>query len=44
MATALKNLSDYNKENIPNGADFKVGIVVSEWNDTDGDNIGDNFD
>ena len=33
MATALKNLSDYNKENIPNGADFKVGIVVSEWND-----------
>lgn len=33
MATALKNLSDYNKENIPSGADFKVGIVVSEWND-----------
>jgi 6,7-dimethyl-8-ribityllumazine synthase len=33
VATALKNLSDYNKENIPNGADFKVGIVVSEWND-----------
>lgn len=34
MASALKNLSDYNKENIPNGADFKVGIVVSEWNDS----------
>ncbi len=34
MATALKNLSVYTKENIPNGADFKVGIVVSEWNDT----------
>ncbi len=33
MATALKNLSDYNKENIPSGADFKVGIVISEWND-----------
>jgi 6,7-dimethyl-8-ribityllumazine synthase len=33
VATALKNLSDYNKESIPNGADFKVGIVVSEWND-----------
>jgi len=33
VATALKNLSAYNKENIPNGADFKVGIVVSEWND-----------
>ena len=34
MATYLKNLSDYNKENIPNGADFKIGIVVSEWNDS----------
>ncbi len=33
MATAGKNLSEYNKESIPNGADFKVGIVVSEWND-----------
>ncbi|MDD2983561.1 MAG: 6,7-dimethyl-8-ribityllumazine synthase [Crocinitomicaceae bacterium] len=34
MATALKNLSVYSKDNIPNGADFKVGIVVSEWNDS----------
>lgn len=33
MATSLKNLSAYNKETIPNGADFKIGIVVSEWND-----------
>ena len=32
MATANKNLSDYQKDEIPNGADFKVGIVVSEWN------------
>ena len=39
MATALKNLSDYNKESIPNGADFKVGIVVSEWNDTITNNL-----
>ena len=39
MATALKNLSDYNKENIPSGADFKVGIVVSEWNDTITNNL-----
>ena len=39
MATALKNLSDYNKENIPNGADFKVGIVVSEWNETITNNL-----
>lgn len=34
MATALKNLSEYDKNSIPNGADFKVGIVVSEWNDS----------
>jgi len=33
MATENKNLSEYNKDNIPNGADFKIGIVVSEWND-----------
>jgi 6,7-dimethyl-8-ribityllumazine synthase len=32
MATENKNLSEYNKEEIPNGADFKIGIVVSEWN------------
>lgn len=34
MATANRNLSEYNKEFIPNGADFKIGIVVSEWNDS----------
>ncbi len=33
MATATKNLSHYEKRNIPNGADFKIGIVVSDWND-----------
>jgi 6,7-dimethyl-8-ribityllumazine synthase len=33
MATEGKNLSEYNKETIPNGADFKIGIVVSEWNE-----------
>lgn len=32
MATAGKNLSEFNKEEIPNGADYKIGIVVSEWN------------
>jgi 6,7-dimethyl-8-ribityllumazine synthase len=32
MATSEKNLSDYNQDEIPNGADFKIGIVVSEWN------------
>lgn len=34
MATSIKNLSDYDKENTPNGADYKIGIVVSEWNET----------
>lgn len=33
MATSLKNLSAYDKHTIPNGADFQIGIVVSEWND-----------
>jgi len=34
MATALRNLSDYIKEEVQNGAGFKIGIVVSEWNDS----------
>src|SRR5690606_20351276 len=33
MATAEKNLSAYDKNEIPYGADFMIGIVVSEWND-----------
>ena len=33
MATENRNLSEYNKDFIPNVADFKIGIVVSEWND-----------
>ncbi len=34
MATAGRNLSEYKKISTPNGADFKVGIVASEWNDS----------
>ena len=34
MATAGNNLSSYKSEDLPNGAHFKVGIVVSEWNGT----------
>ena len=34
MATEGRNLSEYNKDFVPNGADFKIGIVVSEWNDS----------
>ncbi|OIQ16268.1 MAG: 6,7-dimethyl-8-ribityllumazine synthase [Flavobacterium sp. MedPE-SWcel] len=33
MATVNKNLSDYDKNTIPNAKDFRFGIVVSEWND-----------
>jgi 6,7-dimethyl-8-ribityllumazine synthase len=32
MATAYKNLSEYNPESIPDATLFKFGIVVSEWN------------
>ncbi len=33
MATALTNLSVYNKEEIPNAKNLRFGIVVSEWNE-----------
>jgi 6,7-dimethyl-8-ribityllumazine synthase len=33
MATENKNLSNYDKNIIPNVKDFRFGIVVSEWND-----------
>ena len=33
MATANKNLSEYDKTTIPDAKDFRFGIVVSEWND-----------
>jgi len=32
VATANTNLSEYDISTIPNGADFRIGIVVSEWN------------
>lgn len=32
MASALKNLSEYNEENIPSAADMHFGIAVSDWN------------
>lgn len=32
MATALKNLSDYKPDEVPDGKKMKIGIVVSEWN------------
>jgi len=34
MATVLKNLSEFNSNDIPNAEDKHFGIVVSEWNST----------
>ncbi|MEN9919372.1 MAG: hypothetical protein RL662_1808 [Bacteroidota bacterium] len=33
MATAYQNLSSYNPSTVPNGADMKIGVLVSEWNE-----------
>jgi hypothetical protein len=33
MATANKNLSNYDKNTIPSAKNFRFGIVVSEWNE-----------
>lgn len=33
MATAIKNLSHYDINTIPNAANMRFGIVVSEWNE-----------
>jgi len=33
MATVNKNLSEYDKNTVPNAKDFRFGIVVSEWNE-----------
>lgn len=33
MASALKNLSSYREDNIPDAAEMTFGIVVAEWNE-----------
>ena len=33
MASALHNLSSYNPDTVPDGKGYKIGIVVSEWNE-----------
>lgn len=33
MATSLKNLSDYNAENIIDIRDKKFAVIIAEWND-----------
>lgn len=32
MATANRNLSEYDKDGIPKADHFRIGLVVSEWN------------
>jgi len=34
MASSLKNLSEYSNKNLPDGTEYKIGVVVSEWNET----------
>tara|TARA_B100000497_G_C7335880_1_gene221570 strand:- start:61 stop:543 length:483 start_codon:yes stop_codon:yes gene_type:complete len=38
MATTNNNLSDFNKDSLPDSSNMKIGIVVSKWNNkiTDG--------
>lgn len=33
MASALHNLSSYDPTTVPSGKGYKIGIVVSEWNE-----------
>ncbi|MEM9824902.1 MAG: 6,7-dimethyl-8-ribityllumazine synthase [Bacteroidota bacterium] len=32
MASALKNLSTYDENNLPDASEMQIGIVVSDWN------------
>ena len=32
MATTNNNLSDFNKDSLPDSSKMKIGIVVSQWN------------
>jgi 6,7-dimethyl-8-ribityllumazine synthase len=34
MATENKNLSEYDKNTVPDAKKFRFGLVVAEWNDT----------
>lgn len=39
MATAGKNLSDYDKNSLPDAREMSIGIVVSEWNEDITENL-----
>src|SRR5574337_727534 len=32
MASTLKNLSEYNPENVPSGQGKRIALIVAEWN------------
>ena len=32
MASALKNLSTYNEDNLPDAAEHRFGVIVADWN------------
>ena len=32
MATAITNLSEFDRSSLPDASDFNIGLVVSEWN------------
>ena len=36
---ATSNLSEYNKEGVPNGSPFSVSIITAEWNNNITDNL-----
>ncbi len=39
MATAGKNLSAYDKKDLPDGKTYKIGVAVSEWNNEITENL-----
>ncbi len=39
MATANKNLSDYDKSKLPNTDHLRIGLVVSDWNNQITENL-----
>lgn len=39
MATINHNLSEYDKDTMPNASNMRIGIVVSEWNSDITDNL-----
>ena len=39
MATVNHNLSEYNKADLPDAANLRIGLVVSEWNENITENL-----